>query len=249
MPIGKFYDRGIPEVLNEDKKGFPVLIGAYRKVTGGKSTTLKAGDELKLMQADGSPEVKLLCLCASGEVIGEKKDAKENPIAKKHKAKAPDPTDNAKSLGFLLTFGGWRFLDLGDLTWNVEYKLVSPSNRIGEVDVFQVTHHGQDSSNNPVLLESVGPRVTICNNGPRKGGHPSVLAILRRLMGIEGIYQLHRNLSAGEGETADADHIANDSRNGESGNGIVVTVAPDANSYEVKVGKGKTFGHKTRDRR
>lgn len=246
VPIRKFYDRGIPEVLSEDKKGFPVLIAAYKKASGGKTTTLKAGDEIALKQAEGSPSLKLVCVCASGEVIGEAKDAKPNPLAKDHKAKAADPSDNAKSLGFLLSFGSWRFLDLGDLTWNVEHQLVSPSNRLGEVDVYQVTHHGQDSSNNPVLVRSVNPRVTVCNNGPRKGGHPSVLATLRRLPQIEGIYQLHRNLGAKDGETADADKIANDGREKESGNGIVVSVAPDAKSYTVKVGKGKTFAHKTR---
>jgi beta-lactamase superfamily II metal-dependent hydrolase len=247
LPVRNFHDRGIPEKLSEDRTRFPVLIGAYKKASGGKSKTVKPGDEIKLKQADGAPAVKMICVCASGEVIGEKKDAKANPFAKEHKAKAADPTDNARSLGFVLSFGSWRFLDLGDLTWNVEYKLVSPSNRIGEVDVYQVTHHGQDSSNNPVLVKSVNPRVSVCNNGPRKGGHPGVVSTLRRLPDIEGIYQLHRNLGAKDGETADADRIANDGRKKESGAGIVVKVAADAKTYTVTITRtGKTFTHKTR---
>lgn len=245
IPIKSFHDRGIPETLDEDKKNFPLLIGEYKKAAGGKSNTLKAGDVIALKQVEGMPAVKLLCVCASGDVIAEAKDAKVNPFAKDHKAHKPDPSDNAKSVGVVLSFGDWRFLDLGDLTWNIEHKLVSPSNRVGEVDVYQVTHHGLEISNNPVLIKSVNPRVAICNNGPRKGGHPTVISTLRRLPEIEGVYQLHRNLNAKDGENTDADKIANDGRKKESGENVYLVVAADAKSYTVKV-KEKTFTHKTR---
>jgi competence protein ComEC len=246
IAIRNFHDRGIPATLDEDKKNFPVLIGEYKKASGGKSNTLKVGDEIKLKQAEGAPAVKLVCVCASGEVPADKKDAKENPFAREHKAHPIDRTDNAKSLGFVLSFGAWRFLDLGDLTWNVEYKLIAPTNKIGEVDVYQVTHHGLEISNNPVLIKSVNPRVAVCNNGPNKGGHPTVISTLRRLPEIEGVYQLHRNLKARDSENTDADKIANDGRKKEAGESIVLSVAADARSYTVKVGKGKTFTHKTR---
>ena len=76
-------------------------------------------------------------------------------------------TDNARSLGFVLSCGDFRFLDLGDLTWNVEYKLVHPSDKIGPIDVYQSTHHGLEISNNPVVIKTVQPRVAIFNNGAR----------------------------------------------------------------------------------
>jgi beta-lactamase superfamily II metal-dependent hydrolase len=247
LPIRHYWDRGIPAKLDEDRANFPVLIKAYRTASGGKSTMLKAGDEIKLKQAPGSPAVKLLCVCASGEVIAEKAGASANPFAKEHKPAPIDTSDNARSLGFVLSFGDFCFLDLGDLTWNVEHRLVSPTNRIGEVDVYQVTHHGLEISNNPVLIKSVNPRVAVCNNGPRKGGHPSVIATLRRLPDIQGIYQLHRNLGATDGENADADHIANDLRKKQTGQTIALAVAADAKSYKVTVpGKGKTRTFRTR---
>src|SRR5204863_8560846 len=100
MPIVNFYDRGIPETLDEDRKNFPLLIGDYREASKGKSRTVRAGDVIALKQKEGAPEVKLFCLCASGEVIADKPGAAENPIAKDHKPQPVDKSDNAKSLGF-----------------------------------------------------------------------------------------------------------------------------------------------------
>jgi competence protein ComEC len=247
IPIKNFHDRGIPESLDEDKAQFPLLIRAYKDASGGKSNTLKPGDTIALKQAEGAPKVELLCVCAAGKVIAEKPGAKANPVAREHRPAKPDPTDNAKSLGFVLSFGGWRFLDLGDLTWNVEHELISPSDRLGPIDVYQSTHHGLEISNNPVVIRTVEPRVAIFNNGPKKGGHPNVVRALQKVSGIEAIYQMHRNLNM-NAENTDADKIANDGRKKESGAGITVKVAADAKTYTVTVGRtGKTFTHKTRD--
>jgi beta-lactamase superfamily II metal-dependent hydrolase len=247
MPVRRFYNRGIPETLAEDRFNFPGLIRAYKTASAGKSTTLKPGDEIKLKQAPAAPAVKLLCVCGNGEVLPAKAGAPANPFAREHKPQPVDTSDNARSLGFVLSFGKWRFLDLGDLTWNVEHKLVSPSDRLGPIDVYQVTHHGLEISNNPVLIKTVAPRVAVCNNGPYKGGHPAVIATLRRVPGIEGIYQLHRNLRATDAENADADKIANDGRKKESGAGVRLSVAADAKTYTVTVGaRGKPRTYRTR---
>src|SRR5437763_12437464 len=61
MPVRHFYDRGIPDRLDEDPKNFPLLIQAYRAATKGKSKTLRAGDVLPLRQKEGAPPVRLLC--------------------------------------------------------------------------------------------------------------------------------------------------------------------------------------------
>jgi competence protein ComEC len=246
LPIHHFYDHGIPESLAEDPQNFPLLIQAYKRACQGKSRTLKPGDEIALKQPDGGPALRLFCLCGSGEVLADKPGAPVNPIAKEHQPQPDDPTDNARSLGFLLSYGGFRFLDLGDLTWNIEYKLVHPSDKIGLIDVYQSTHHGLPISNNPVVIKTVQPRVAVFNNGPRKGGDPSVIATLRRLPEIKAIYQLHRNVTAGAQENTDPEFIANADEKCR-GASIHLAVAPDSRGYTVTVGsQGKPRHYETR---
>lgn len=243
IPVKYFYDHGISDAIPEVKDA-PGLIQAFKTASAGKSKTLAAGDEIKLTQTEGRPALTLRCLCGDGKVIPDKADAPENPIAKQHKAKPDDISDNARSLGFLLSFGDFRFLDLGDLTWNIEYKLVHPTDKIGLVDVYQVTHHGLDISNNPVLINTVQPRVAICNNGPRKGAHVSVIATLRRVEGIEAVYQLHRNMTVGDAENTEAEFIANKDEKCQ-GESIDLATAADGKTYSVTI-RGKTREYKVR---
>jgi competence protein ComEC len=245
MPIKRFFDRGHPGESNDDPDNFPKLYAAYKDACGGKSTELTAGEVLGLKQA-GGPKVELKCIIASGVPIPDKPSAPVNPFAKGFKPLDPDPSDNAKSLGFVLSFGGWRFLDLGDLTWNTEEKLVEPTNKIGLIDVYQTTHHGLEISNNPVLVKSVQPRVAIFNNGPRKGGHPDVTKTLLAIPGIQGIWQVHRNVMVGADLNTKPSMIANMDENCK-GEFIKLSVAPDAKSYTVQIGEhGKPVRYSTR---
>jgi competence protein ComEC len=247
MPIKHYYHHGIPESLVEDKKDFPTLIKAFRAAADGKDTVLKPGDVLPLKQAEGSPTVELVCLCANGETIADKPGATVNAVAKEHRPKEIPPTDNDNSLGFLLKFGGFRFLDLGDLTWNYEYKLVHPTDKIGQIDIFQSTHHGLEISNNPVLIKTVQPRVAIFNNGPKKGGHPMVVGTLRRLPEPPTIYQMHRNVLSSAAENTDPEFIANQDEDCKA-EPIGVAIAADAKSYTVSVPSTKhSRTYKTRE--
>src|SRR2546430_1027102 len=117
MPVRHFYDHGIPDSLEEDPKNFPLLIQAYKTATQGKSRTVKAGDEVALTQ-EGSPAVRLACLCGSGEVVPDKPGAAENPAAAAHHPMEPDKTDNARSLVDARSYVGVRFYVAGYLTRN-----------------------------------------------------------------------------------------------------------------------------------
>ncbi len=250
IPIGNFWDRGIPEELTEDKT-FPERIVSYRAASQNKSKTLKVGDSLPLRS--GKTPLAVRVLTASGEVIAN--SGEPNPFARENQPQPDDNTDNAKSVSLLFSFGPFRFLTCGDLTWNVEAKLVTPNNPIGKVDLFMVTHHGlgmgKDGvriSNNPVLVKAIDPRVTVMCNGPEKGGDPETQATLRQVKSLQAQFQLHRNIRLGPDEQAPPEFIANSGTTAEcKGVFIKASVAPDGKSYTVQIGlDGKVHTFETR---
>src|SRR6185503_2880236 len=100
--------------------------------------------------------------------------------------------ENPMSVGFVLRFGKFDFVDLGDLTWNVEQKLMCPTNRIGLIDLYQVSHHGLDLSSSPQLVHALAPIVAVMNNGAMKGGAPGAFEVLRASPGLQDLWALHR---------------------------------------------------------
>src|SRR5206468_2359764 len=102
-----------------------------------------------------------------------------------------DATENARSVGVLITFGKLRFIDLGDLTKQKERDLVCPNNLIGTVDLFLTTHHGWNQSNAKVIVDALHPRVSIMNNGAHKGGSPDAWETIRNSPGLQDLWQLH----------------------------------------------------------
>jgi beta-lactamase superfamily II metal-dependent hydrolase len=246
MPVVHFYDHGIPAQSIDDPDHFPALIAAYKEASRGHSTTLKPGDRLPLRQAAGAPALRMTTICGMQKTIPDRPGAPANPVAKEFKPGAPDPSDNANSLGFVLQYGGWRFLDLGDLTWNTEYKLIAPTDKIGPIDVYLTTHHGLEISNNPVLIKTVLPTVAVFNNGPRKGGHPDVTRTLRATPSVKAIWQLHRNLTCAPDMNTSRDKIANWEEECKA-EFIKLSVAPDAKSYTVQIGpRGKPERYATK---
>ena len=234
IPIKKFYDHAVMTDLAEDKD-FQSLYADYQKASAGKRQTLRAGDVIPLQQ--GKAPLKLVCVISDGEVISKPVGVGAGPNAycEGVKLMEDDPTDNAKSIGLLLSFGKFEFLDNGDLTWNIEQKLVCPENRIGLVDLYMVTHHGMNISNNPALVRAIQPKVSVMCNGPRKGGLPDTVALLKSLPGLQAAYQLHRNVETGERENTERAYIANWDEDCQ-GAFIKASVAPDGQSYTVTVG-------------
>jgi len=250
ITIKNFWDRGIPDELMEDKT-FPERIASYRAASQNKSKTLKVGDKLPLKPGKTPLEIKTVT--ASGEVLPNA--GEPNPFAADNQPQADDPTDNAQSLSLLLSFGAFRFLTCGDLTWNVEAKLVMPKNPIGKVDLFMVTHHGLGMSkdgtrisNNPVFVRAIDPRVTVMCNGPTKGGDRETQETLRKVKSLQAQFQLHRNVDLPEGDQAPSDFIANSEPTAEChGVHIKASIAPDGKSYTVQIGPdGKVHTFETR---
>ena len=120
-----------------------------------------------------------------------------------------DPSENARSLGILLTYEHFRFLDMGDLTWNKDLELMCPSNPIGTVSVYLTSHHGLDQSGSPALVDAIHPRVAIMNNGARKGGSPAAWQIVKDSPGLEDLWQLHYAMEGGKEHNVPDSFIAN----------------------------------------
>lgn len=233
IPVRRYYDHGLPTTPTIDV--FPNLINVYKQTTEGKTETLKPGDEIKLRNARSMSRLKLEVVASNGIVKGEPPGAPQVRVCNSDSKVMPeDKTDNANSIAFVLNFGSFRFFDGGDLTWNVENKLVCPRDLVGAVDVYQVNHHGFDISNNPELVRILNPRVAIINNGARKAGEARTFALLKGLPAIEGIFQLHRNVLTSAADNAPADYIANEEENCK-GQFIKLSVDRVARSYEVSI--------------
>jgi len=232
IPIRNFWDRGIPDALQEDK-GYQDRIVQYRAASQNQSKTLHAGEKFEIPAK--SVPLQATVLTASREVIPN--TGEPNPFAAEHVPMPEDNSDNAASISLLFQFGDFRFLCCGDLTWNIEKELVTPNNPIGQVDLFQVTHHGLGISNNPVLIKAIDPVVCVMCNGAQKGGAAKVIATVRSAASFQALYQLHRNLSLTADQQAPLEFIANTGKTEEcQGNWIKVSVAPDSRSYTIQVG-------------
>lgn len=231
VEIRNFYDHGPVERLSEDAD-FARKYAAYRAAAKDKTITLRPGDEIKLRRERGTPPISLRVIAANGEVIPAR-DRRANPACEGAALKADDPSDNARSVAFILRYGNFDFFDAGDLTWNIEHRLACPSNLAGEIDLYQVTHHGLSISNNVTLLRSLRPAVAIMNNGARKGGNRETVRALRDLPSLLALYQLHRNVTTGPEDNAPAEMIANLEEQGDAGHAITVVVDRDARAYTV----------------
>lgn len=231
-----FWDRGIPDVLEEDPK-FAEHVAPYRSASQNQSKAVKAGDHLPVKSGKTPLAVKVIT--ASGNVIPNV--GEPNEFASLHEPQAEDTTDNAKSVSLLLTFGKFKYVCCGDLTWNTEAKLMTPNNPIGKIDLFMGTHHGLPSSNNPVLVLALDPHVCVTCNGPVKGADEKTIATLKRVKSLQAMYQLHRNIKLSDADQAPAENIANKVETAScKGVWIKASVAPDGSSYAVQVGPEQT---------
>jgi len=212
----------------ETGKGADTMMATFRAAlaaSGAKEIVVKPGETIPLKGLD----VKVLA--SNRQLIGAPAKGTANALCEGVEPRRADTSDNSASVGMLFTFGNFRFLDLGDITQDLEYQMACPVNRIGEVDLFLTTHHGAASSNAPVLVHALKSRVAIMNNGARKGGDLPVLQTVKTAPGLEDLWMLHYAVVAGAEGNVEEPRIANlgdvsDPAVKDTGFGINVTVQP-----------------------
>jgi beta-lactamase superfamily II metal-dependent hydrolase len=204
VPIRHFIDHG-PTV-----QPFPALDEFLAKIypalhANAKQTVAKPGDVVPVAGLDWR------IVTSAGDTIKAPLSGAgaNNPYCAGHRPQPVDTTENAQSVGSVITYGKFRVAHLGDLTWNKEFELMCPMNRIGTVDLFIVSHHGQPSSNAEVLVHAIRARAAIMNNGTRKGGQPDAMKIIHSAPGMEDLWQMHFSLLSGQEYTVPGLFIAN----------------------------------------
>ena len=204
IPVGRYIDHGESVETGERESQ---MFKNYSDVVAGKRTVAHPGEKLKLGGVDD-----ITVVSAGGKVIGEPiNGGSANALCDGAERKPEDLTENAQSVGFLLTFGKFTFLDVGDLTWDREIQLACPVNKVGQVSLFQATHHGfsNGQSGAPALIWAIKPQVVVVNNGARKGFSNEGYETIAKIPEIQAIWQGH----TGTGNNADHntvdDRIAN----------------------------------------
>jgi beta-lactamase superfamily II metal-dependent hydrolase len=196
IPIGTFVDHG-PTVEGPMGGQLATFQDAYAALYGrAQHLVVKPGDRLPLTGLDW------IVATSAGQVLetpiaGAPGAGQPNPACAATPAKEGADDENAASLGSVVSFGQFRVADFGDLLWKKEIELMCPTNPIGTVDVFMVTHHGLNASNPPAVVHGLRPRAAVMQNGTTKGAAVEVMETLRSSPGLEDIWQIHWSYTAG----------------------------------------------------
>jgi len=203
LPVGTYVDHG--RSVETDKESNDLFHAYVQARDRASHLIVRAGDRIPVEGID------VRVVSSSGQTISRPLAGAGdgNPLCTATKPRELDPSENAQSIGMMISYGKFRVIDLGDLTWNKELQLACPDNKLGTVDVYLSTHHGSEESNSPAIVHALKPRVAITNNGATKGGSAEALSTIRSSPGIEDVWQLHYAENAGKQNNAPEPFIAN----------------------------------------
>jgi len=233
VKVGEFIDHGEnredSNITRHDYAAYIKAIGnTPRRIVGPGDRIDVPGLDIVVLTADGNHAIAVPGI---------------RPVANPYCAAEPkwplDESENPRSVGVLIRFGQFRFLDLGDLTKPKEVELMCPNNPIGTVDLYLTTHHGLNQSSARAIVDAIHPRVAIMNNGGHKGGSPEAWQTVHESPGLEDLWQLHT------AEDSDAAHNSPDAlianlKNGADGAYLRVAASSDGSFSVTNARTGET---------
>src|SRR5437879_456249 len=134
----RFFDHGEMESKWEQNANGGERWNAYLAIAKGKRTITNAGETIPLQG------LRVDVVASHGSVIGKSINGggAKNAFCNAADVKPPNLTENSQSTGVLVSYRGFSFLDVGDLTWDKETDLACPVNKLGRISLLLATHHG-----------------------------------------------------------------------------------------------------------
>jgi beta-lactamase superfamily II metal-dependent hydrolase len=233
VQVGEIIDHG--DSVEQDSPRHGPIWDAYVSAAGGQRRRVVPGDTLPLAGVDDFRFV-----AADHEIIEARSGAvAANPRCEGASAFEEDLGENGRSLAYVLSLGRFEFADVGDLTPDVQHELVCPHDRIGEIDLLQAPHHGNDIA--PHFVATLNPIVAVSNTGASKGGGPEGYEAMHAAPDLAAYWQLHR-ASASDGAHNTAERMtANPTEDDDQGYWIKAEVAGDGSSFTLVNGRN---GHR-----
>ncbi|HHX8459141.1 TPA: ComEC/Rec2 family competence protein [Vibrio diabolicus] len=149
------------EFISPDLNKIRSLIAWAKKKNGGEELTY---DTLKI---SSSSEHKTL-----EERISE---LLENDVFEADKS----PT-NGSSIAFILEYGDYRFLFLGDSHMDIIEEYLCSRKEIPNFEFIKLSHHSSEKNNSQLFFNNVSSeKYIICSDGYNNHGHPSLTTIAR----------------------------------------------------------------------
>lgn len=185
LPIRTFVDNG--ELAETGARSIAAFQVYAKARATGRHIVPKAGDRLPVKGVD------IQVVMAGGAPIPQPLAGAgaTNPLCGDVQPQPVDPSEDARSIGILVSYGRFRMVDLGDLTWNKENELVCPANRVGTVDLYLSTRHGLNGAGSPALVHALRPRIAVINNAGTKGASREHFLTIKSAPGLEDVWQLH----------------------------------------------------------
>jgi beta-lactamase superfamily II metal-dependent hydrolase len=235
VPIANWVDHGaaVEAYKSEEWKQQHVLrfsdeaYDSYLKAReSGKHIVVAAGDKIPIRG------IETTVVAAGGQRIAKPMPGggAANPWCESTPLRKDAENEDSQSVGTLIAYGKFRFLQLGDLTWNNARAVACPVNLVGPVDVFTTTHHAMsvDKENGGEVISGysacskaevwgLAPRVAILNAGSRWHrsdyfhwfGGPAGWETVHNSPGLEDFWQMHYQPEGGTKYNVAEQYIAN----------------------------------------